>query len=261
MIQLFGTTPWRRSALWTLFAAQFIINSAALICLYVQCSNVAMLWDKSIPNRKCWDPSVRTNIGYSHSSFNAATDLFLTCLPATMLWNLQMKPHLKAGLAVLLGLSLFAFIACIVKIVYLAAPATQDSTYTTAQLSVWITLEATFVMIAASVPLVRPLFRHLANTRQRHSASFDDKNLYSKVPSSGGTGSRTVIMTVSEREDEAKGRAFDDVENLRGAGAAGYQRAPDGVILLQLEYSVTYSMDEKKGKEEQRMSDAEIVAS
>lgn len=45
-------------------------------------------------------------IGYAHTAWNGATDLFLTCLPATMLWKLQMNIRTKLGLAFLLGLSL-----------------------------------------------------------------------------------------------------------------------------------------------------------
>lgn len=55
------------------------------------------------------DELTRTGVqylGYAHTAFNGVTDLFLTALPATMLWSLNMKTRLKIGLAFLLGLSL-----------------------------------------------------------------------------------------------------------------------------------------------------------
>ena len=121
MLQLFGTNKWSRRALWSLFAIQFIFNGIVVCCLYVQCKDIRSLWDFSIPST-CWNADVQTvsvqsswppsiyltlqYLGYAHTAFNGATDLFLTCLPATILWSLQMKRSLKIGLCCLLSLSL-----------------------------------------------------------------------------------------------------------------------------------------------------------
>lgn len=74
-------------------------------------------------------------IGYAHTAWNGLTDLFLTFLPATMLWSLQINRRTKIGLVFLLSLSLLwvhsrrvfhryltchsAFVGVLMKIVYL----------------------------------------------------------------------------------------------------------------------------------------------
>lgn len=120
MLQLFGTNKWRRVALWSLFAVQIVFNSIVVVCLYAQCTDIRSLWNFTIPDT-CWNADVQTvsfsplnlhlyltgqYLGYAHTAFNGATDLFLTFLPATILWTLQMKTKLKLGLCALLGLSL-----------------------------------------------------------------------------------------------------------------------------------------------------------
>ncbi|KAF7903449.1 uncharacterized protein EAF01_006498 [Botrytis porri] len=118
MLQLFGTSKLKHAALWTLFWVEFIPNCIVVITLYVQCNDIQALWDTSNVS-SCWPESYQTYIGYAHTSWNGHTDFLLTCLPATMLWSLQMNRRTKFGLVFLLSLSLLAFVGVIMKIVYI----------------------------------------------------------------------------------------------------------------------------------------------
>ncbi|KAF5872517.1 putative integral membrane protein [Botrytis fragariae] len=161
MLQLFGTSKLKHAALWTLFWVQFIPNCVVVVTLYVQCNDIRALWDTSIVS-SCWPESYQTYIGYAHTSWNGLTDLFLTCLPATMLWSLQMNRRTKFGLVFLLSLSLLAFVGVIMKIVYIRVLANRgDYTYNTVPFFVWVQVESNLVVIASSVPLLRPLFVRL----------------------------------------------------------------------------------------------------
>ncbi|KAF7872742.1 uncharacterized protein EAF02_008813 [Botrytis sinoallii] len=161
MLQLFGTSKLKHAALWTLFWVQFIPNCIVVVTLYVQCNAIRALWDTSIVS-SCWPESYQTYIGYAHTSWNGLTDLFLTCLPATMLWSLQMNRRTKFGLVFLLSLSLLAFVGVIMKIVYIRVLADRgDYTYNTVPFFVWVQVESNLVVIASSVPLLRPLFVRL----------------------------------------------------------------------------------------------------
>ncbi|THV52558.1 hypothetical protein BGAL_0075g00040 [Botrytis galanthina] len=161
MLQLFGTSKLKHAALWTLFWVQFIPNCIVVVTLYVQCNDIRALWDTSVVS-SCWPESYQTYIGYAHTSWNGLTDLFLTCLPATMLWSLQMNRRTKFGLVFLLSLSLLAFVGVIMKIVYIRVLADRgDYTYNTVPFFVWVQVESNLVVIASSVPLLRPLFVRL----------------------------------------------------------------------------------------------------
>ncbi|KAJ5732639.1 hypothetical protein N7493_004120 [Penicillium malachiteum] len=173
MFTLFGITKKLRRGLWALCAAQLITNGAVVICLYAQCTNVVLLWNTDGVSGSCWNADVQTYFGYGHSAFNGVTDLFLTFFPAYMIRNLQMNQRTKVGVAVLLGLSILAFIAVIMKIIKLRALADRgDYTYNTVALFTWILAEAVLLNIAASAPILRPLYRKIIRN-QPHGYSYE----------------------------------------------------------------------------------------
>lgn len=167
MVHLFGSKPWIRRALWTVFALQVITNATVVITCYAQCSDPRALYDFSYPESLCWPAEIQTYLGYAHTSFNGATDIFLATLPTVMVWNLQMHIRLKIGLAILLGLSLLyvsalrlrahalvladkeshrALVGVVMKCVYLSALSNRgDFSYTTVPMFTWVTYVTLFI--------------------------------------------------------------------------------------------------------------------
>jgi len=69
-----------------------------------------------------------------------------------------MNLRLKIGLAALLSLSVFAFASSIVKTVKLKSIGDRmDYTWNTVPFMNWVVIENTFVIMGASIPLLRPL--------------------------------------------------------------------------------------------------------
>ncbi|KAJ6035865.1 hypothetical protein N7540_000144 [Penicillium herquei] len=94
-----------------------------------------------------------------------------------MFLGLNMEKKKKISLSCLMGLGIFAMIASIVKTVELRAITSQaDLTYAMANLAIWWTLEAYFVLIATSIPTLKPI----VSRSGQHS-----KNSSSKKPSPG----------------------------------------------------------------------------
>ncbi|KGO42976.1 hypothetical protein PEXP_027250 [Penicillium expansum] len=186
-----GSTFGRLSTITTLINL-FVTNVVIVVCLYAQCTNVVLLWDEGAGSGSCWNPNVQTYLGYAHSAFNAVTDLFLTFFPAYMIRNLQMNTRRKVGVAVLLGLSILAFIAVILKIVKLAALASRgDYTYNTVALFTWVLTEAVLLNIAASAPILRPLYKRLIPKKHLDSSYEMHHSYAAKIQvSHGRTGPR-----------------------------------------------------------------------
>lgn len=233
MLQLFGTSKWRRRALWSLFASQLIFNGIVVVCLYVQCKNIRSLWDFSFPST-CWNADVQTYLGYAHTAFNGTTDLFLTFLPATILWTLQMKTKLKVGLCALLGLSLFAFVAVIMKIVKLRALSQRgDYTYNTVQMFVWVITEGCLVDIAASVPLIRPLFTRSGIISTSNTYEMRNFSSQKGVSSSRAYTNRSASATAKL----SGGGSEEDILPIHGT---------DRSILKQTSYAVEYDVEKQQ---------------
>ncbi|KAF3761987.1 hypothetical protein M406DRAFT_231046, partial [Cryphonectria parasitica EP155] len=158
MLVLFGSQRWVRWTLWVMFVAQIITNLGTVIAIYAQCNDPRALYIFTLSDAQCW-PSYY--LGWAHTSFNGACDLFLSILPAAMVWNLHMATRLKIGVAILLGMSALALVGLIMKCVYLNALSnTGDYSYNTVPMFTWIVVEGTLVAMAASAPFIRPLFRH-----------------------------------------------------------------------------------------------------
>ncbi|KUI69458.1 hypothetical protein VM1G_04914 [Cytospora mali] len=247
MLHLFDTKTWPRWSLRVLFVLQVITNLGTVIACYAQCSNPRALYDFSLPESLCWPARVQTYLGYAHTSFNGATDVFLTALPTAMVWNLQMPTRLKIGLAMLLGMSAVALVGLIMKCVYLSALSDRgDFSYDTVPMFTWITVEGTLVEIAASIPLLRPLFKRrfggLKSSNKPSSYELPHYAARSDQADSSGISkigrARTTIRSSGMHGGGADNdSSMEDILPMRGKSDILVR---SNSILVRQEYSVNY---------------------
>ncbi|PLB51569.1 integral membrane protein [Aspergillus steynii IBT 23096] len=166
LLSLVPPIPWRSRLLWSIICLQFVIDCGTVVVSFAQCTPMRRYWDHSVPG-SCWPPNVQRNTGYFQSSVCCAVDFVLAIFPASMFWKLNMEWKKKFSLSFLMGLGIFAMIASVVKTIQLRAIAvTDDQTHAMANLAIWWTLEAYLVILAASIPTLRPIV-----TAPRHASS------------------------------------------------------------------------------------------
>lgn len=94
----------------------------------------------------------------------AFMDLALALLPITIIWNLQLDWHKKVGLSILMGFGVFAFICAVIKTTKLPElNARGDLTFITVSLWMWTANETHVIILAASIPTLRPLYLTVFN--------------------------------------------------------------------------------------------------
>ncbi|KAH8705206.1 hypothetical protein BGW36DRAFT_310701 [Talaromyces proteolyticus] len=167
---ILGSRKGYRLILWTLVAAQVIVNILFILIIFLQCpGHASAIWSESDDSAKCWDLRVQTYYGYFEGSFNSATDLYLAAFSTYVFWNLNLKLRVKVGLISLLCLGIFAMAASIVKTVQLhvLASANSDPTKATINLERWLYIETYLVIITTSIPCIRSLIR-----RRRQGQSY-----------------------------------------------------------------------------------------
>ncbi|KAF2438305.1 hypothetical protein P171DRAFT_504428 [Karstenula rhodostoma CBS 690.94] len=175
LLQLIPTAKTQRRFLWTVIGIQFVVDVSTVIISFTQCRPVSAYWG---PNAKqyCWDPVVQQYTGFFQGSVCSLVDMILAVFPARLFWNLQMKLQTKISLSVLMGLGVFAMVFSIVKTIKLQAISEKgDPTYALADLAIWWTLEAYMVLLAASIPTLKPVVRKRGNQSRRskdRSSSF-----------------------------------------------------------------------------------------
>ncbi|KAL8824345.1 MAG: hypothetical protein Q9191_005114 [Dirinaria sp. TL-2023a] len=96
-------------------------------------------------------------------TFSASTDAYLAAYPCTVLYKLNISKKKKIGLTAVLGLGLVAAVLAIYKCTRLPGLYNHsDYTYSTVDLLIWTSIESSFIIIAADLPTLRPIFQVLA---------------------------------------------------------------------------------------------------
>ncbi|CAJ2504619.1 Uu.00g120130.m01.CDS01, partial [Anthostomella pinea] len=189
LLSITPPTKARRRSLWAVIGIQFVVDVGTVCISFSQCRPIEGFWDKSL-QADCWDPTVQQYTGYFQGSVCSAVDLFLALFPCSLFWNLNMHWKQKAFLSALMGLGIFAMVASIVKTVQLRAiTQTDDPTYAMAKLAIWWTFEAYFVLIAVSIPTIRPIFKN-PKSIMRDRRSSNNTNTFLRWHRSHGNVSR-----------------------------------------------------------------------
>jgi hypothetical protein len=112
----------RRLLLQFCIGTQVLVNVLTMVLIFVSCGrHPAAMWDPSI-KANCWSPIFQRDFGFFQCSescsqtrlcvpadtvlgWNSLTDLYLTIMPATIVYHLQMRRAKKLGVSLLLGVS------------------------------------------------------------------------------------------------------------------------------------------------------------
>ena len=114
-----------------------------MTCLYIACFGIARA----------------DNIAIASTAWSAATNLIVAVYPITVFWKLQMRIGIKIGLCALWSTVAFSSVcACIRTYEIGVIESTTDRTHAVAPLLIWGWTEYWVVLIAGSLPPLRPLF-------------------------------------------------------------------------------------------------------
>ncbi|KAK4224229.1 hypothetical protein QBC38DRAFT_515462 [Podospora fimiseda] len=143
------------------------------LTVFFQCQPLPLTWgDPNVKDGKCMPAANLKFAAFFNSSVAVLTDVTFALLPIPMLWNVQMNWRVKAAVAVILSLGLFAAISAIVKITFLENYGKHgDFLYDSSDLTIWTTIEICMAIIAASAPALRPLFNTLFDGTSAQSGS------------------------------------------------------------------------------------------
>ncbi|KEQ66135.1 uncharacterized protein M437DRAFT_27638, partial [Aureobasidium melanogenum CBS 110374] len=164
MLRILDISLLTKLAMRALIVLQLVVNLMMTVLVFTQCGSFEALWKHGLKPGvpSCIRHDVLRVIALSVVTFNALTDLYMTILPTVVVWKIQaMTARKKCGIAVVLGLSFFATIASICKIYYVNALYTTQYVLPIAErLMIVMGAEINTLIIAASLPILGPLFLH-----------------------------------------------------------------------------------------------------
>lgn len=163
MLRVLSTTSaFRKRCIHAFIALQLLVNVPVSIFVFTQCGSFHSLWGHGLlqPSASCVRHDIVKTLALVAVVFNALTDVFLTILPAVVVWSIKvMTTRARLGLVATLGLSFFATVASVIKIYYVYALYTFTPTIQMVErLIIVMGVEINVVVIAASIPVLAPLF-------------------------------------------------------------------------------------------------------
>ncbi|RGP73766.1 hypothetical protein FLONG3_6187 [Fusarium longipes] len=176
---------------WIIWISLAIITIWSLVLWFwnlFQCNPVEMQWDFRIEDGHCVSADQIVSAAYAISVMTVLSDWLYALLPIPMLWSVKMTKQAKATVIVILGLGIFASVATLVRLRFLAdLTDTEDILFAGTDAMVWTLIEPGVAIIASSLATIRPLLRAM---RIRGFESTD--HTY-------GTGHSGVVKTSTNR--------------------------------------------------------------
>ncbi|KAF2151489.1 hypothetical protein K461DRAFT_174000 [Myriangium duriaei CBS 260.36] len=185
-----------------------IMNVLQIAISISQCVPYDYLWNRGIPGGSCPRLWLAQDFAYAHAAISAFFDLALAIYPITLVWKLQLDLGPKIGFCALMAGGVACAVGPIVRAVYLLSlDHPDDITYQLPFFQVWGLVEVWVVLIIASVPPLRPLFKRGIEETKNAVAS-------RRV----GASTKNTVVLVSRNFDKMTG--FDKTETVVGLDEA-----------------------------------------
>ncbi|PNY29716.1 Uncharacterized protein TCAP_00374 [Tolypocladium capitatum] len=125
-----------------------------------QCTPVEKQWDFRIQHGHCASADEIISAAYAISVMTVLSDWFYALLPIPMLWNVKMTKLAKGTVIVILGLGIFASVATLIRLKFLAGlEEADDLMFAATDAMVWTLVEPGVAIVASSLATIRPLLR------------------------------------------------------------------------------------------------------
>ncbi|KAK3996370.1 hypothetical protein QBC44DRAFT_147192 [Cladorrhinum sp. PSN332] len=189
------TDRWMRWFIYGILVVLNVTHYISAIFFWVSCDPPAKTWNPTLEGN-CWPVAVTVNFSIFVGSCSAFSDFALALLPWRILLRYNMYNREKIGVAVAMSMGILAGITCIVKLTTVPVLKDGDFSYNSLPLVLWGFIEPACTIMAASIPMMRHLFKNLRRSSQ------DDSDLDSTTHS--------VEPQVYTREDRFRSQVTNE---------------------------------------------------
>ena len=116
-----------------------------------------------------------------YTAVTISTDFLLALLPVPLVWQLQLNCRTKITLVCILALGLFAGVAAIIKSEKQKTALTDPDPYVHDTFTMWRFIEYDVGIVVASLPSLKPLFKHILNNGTRGTTANSGHQVVNKV--------------------------------------------------------------------------------
>ncbi|KAI1636242.1 hypothetical protein F4809DRAFT_390719 [Biscogniauxia mediterranea] len=182
---------WKRFIIFIIVTINVTMN-LVWIFGFAKCTPTQKVWDSSVPGT-CWDKTRLNQYQLFAAFYSSIMDFVLAFLPWKILMGMPMLRREKIGLAVAMSMGVIAGVTGIVKSVQVLSMTSPDLTYARTDLTIWTLAEPAVTIMAASIPILRMLYRELKSSQCSYSRS------RSKTTQSNGAPEKTRPSSKSRK--------------------------------------------------------------
>ncbi|KZL75954.1 integral membrane protein [Colletotrichum tofieldiae] len=151
---------WMMWLVWFIIVSINIALGLSVLFTWIQCWPVEKTWRTASTPGTCWPKSITMNYNVFTASYSGAMDIVLAMLPWKIIWGLTMTKREKLGVLFAMSMGVFAGAVSFIKIRTIAAIGAFDI-IDTVELVIWGAAESAVTIIAATIPILRALFRDI----------------------------------------------------------------------------------------------------
>lgn len=156
LTRLLNPSRYHKWFIWWLGIWCMLTLFATCGVLLGQCTPTNSLWNFSVEG-KCFSKTILVGYCIYAGAFSAFVDIYLAVYPTIVLYKLQITTSKKLALCGALGIGSISGVVAIYKTTRIPSLASADFSYDTSDLVVWTVIEGSTIIIACSIPLLRPL--------------------------------------------------------------------------------------------------------
>ncbi|RDW63230.1 uncharacterized protein DSM5745_10341 [Aspergillus mulundensis] len=198
---------FHRVWLWVLTGLVFVSSTICIVVLFTMCDPPEALWKIELmaAGATCRSTSILVGYAIFTGGVSGFADLYLAIYPTVVLMGLQITLKRKLALCAALGLGAVACAMAIVKCFQLPSLYdTSDSTFATADLVIWTSIESNIIIMASCIPTLGPLYEMMLGKRSWSSNQryyYKDKGSANQGPSTSERHTKRSNFTADKDAD------------------------------------------------------------
>ncbi|KAK7973206.1 hypothetical protein PG988_007340 [Apiospora saccharicola] len=205
LYRLFSDKWMRLFLLFVVVTTNLFLNSV-WVTGYLKCQPIGKVWDSSVPGT-CWDKQKLSKWQTFASYYSSIIDFVLAFLPWKTLLGMTMPLREKIGVTVAMSMGAIAGVTGIVKSVLVVAITDPDVTFSRVDLTIWTLAEPAVTIMAASLPVLRMLYREFRSSQRSYYNN--DASKYGRTNDRTGnqTGRRNTVVGTGTNKPHKKGNS------------------------------------------------------
>ncbi|KAK4164281.1 putative integral membrane protein [Cladorrhinum sp. PSN259] len=165
---------WLKGVIWIIIVTVNLVLWSAMISMWTKCTPVQKIWIDGVEG-SCISGETIVKFYQFTAGYSGAMDIILALIPWPLIWKITMDKKEKVGVAIAMSMGVVAGITSFVKMVMLPN-LTGDPTETVA-VTIWGGAEGAITIMAASIPVLRMLFRGSNGQSPAEFATIDEQRL------------------------------------------------------------------------------------